>query len=214
MTLLEYWVSSLASFAGYITNVRESLKAVRTREEAFAELLRQSRSLKPKADSADRKLNKMNPGDNDLRQQADMVRNLREQIRTLDAKIMDEKISLGGWKRVRARECMGALFCGLLECSATGAIVSTSGRGIIEYVPTEVSQPGLPQAHYSGHSHVEELLAEAERTLSKISSASEAGVSSGQRNRCIVYQRSLRWNPPIPQRVARRRHTWTPAFIS
>jgi len=139
----------------------------------------QSRSLKSKLDSADKKLNKMSMGDKDYRQQTDILGNLREQVRTLDSQVMDEEASLGDLKRVKAREWMSALFGGLLGCSANGAVVATSGLSILECIPTDVTQPGLPRAHYSGHSQVELLLAEAERTLRKISSVSEAGVSFG-----------------------------------
>ena len=177
MTLLNHWVSSLASFAGQIGNVRECLKAVRAREEALAEMHRHSRSLKSKTDSAGKKLNKMTPRDKDFQQQRDILGNLRDQVRTLDIQIMDEEASLGGWKRIKAKEWMDILFSGLLGCSANGAVVATSCRAIIECVPTDTTQPGLPRAYYSGHSQVELLVAEAERTIRKISSIGEAGVS-------------------------------------
>ena len=132
-----------------------------------------SRSLKLNADSADKKLHEMNTGDWDFQQQTDTLGNLREQLRLLDAEIADEKVDLCNWKRVRAREWMGVLFGGLLKCSEKGTVVATFSRDILEYVPTEMPQPGLPRAHYSGHSHVESLVTEAERTLYKLSSVSQ-----------------------------------------
>ena len=128
-----------------------------------------------KADSADRRLSKMNPENKNLRQQTDLLMGLREQIRTLDVEIMNEEAGLGDWKRIKAREWMGVLFGGLLECSEKGAVVATFGRTIIGYVPTEKTQPGLPRAHYSDHSQVEPLVVEAERELHKISFISQVG---------------------------------------
>ena len=136
---------------------------------------RRKKSLMSKADSADKKLSKMSPENKNLRQQTDLLTNLREQIGKLDVDIMNEEAGLGDWKRIKAREWMGVLFGGLLECSEKGAVVATFGRTIIGYVSTEKTQPGLPRAHYSGHSQVEPLVVEAERELHKISFEGEIG---------------------------------------
>jgi len=136
---------------------------------------RRRKSIMSKADSADKRLSKMSPENKNLRQQTDLLTNLRDQIRTLDVEIMDEEANLGDWKRAKAREWMGVLFGGLLECSEKGAVVATFGRTIIGYVSTEKTQPGLPRAHYSGHSQVEPLVVEAERELHKIAFVSGVG---------------------------------------
>lgn len=136
---------------------------------------RRRKSLTSKADSADRKLNKMGPESKNIRQQTDLLMGFREQIRTLDVEIMNEEAALGDWKRIKAREWMGVLFGALLECSEKGTVVSTFGRTIIGYVSTEKTQPGLSRAHYTGHSEVEPLVVEAERELHKISFVSEVG---------------------------------------
>jgi len=109
----------------------------------------------------------MSPGDRNLRQQTELLLSLREQIRMLDVEIMHEEVSLGDWKRVKAREWMGDLFGGLLECSETGSVIATFGRAIVGYVPTDTTQPGFPRARYSGRSQVERLVAEAECKLQK-----------------------------------------------
>lgn len=133
-----------------------------------------------KADSADKKLNKMGPENKNLRQQTDLLTGLREQIHTLDVEVMNEEASLGDWKRTKAREWMGVLFGALLECSEKGAVVATFGRTIIGYVSTEKTQPGLPRVHYTGHSKVEPLVVEAERELHKITFVGEVGDESLQ----------------------------------
>jgi len=103
-----------------------------------------------------------------FQQQTDLFMSLCEDVRALDVKIVDEEASLGDWKRVKAREWMGALFGGLLECSEKGSVAATSGRAIIECLPTDMTQPGLARAPYSGHSRVGRLVAEAERKLQRI----------------------------------------------
>ena len=119
----------------------------------------------------------MRSDDENFQQRTGILASLREQIRTLDAKIVDEEASLGDWKRVKAKEWMGVLFGGLLECGAKGAVVATSGGAVIECVSTDTTQPGFPRVRYSGYSRVNILVAEAEQTLREISSASEAGIS-------------------------------------
>lgn len=109
----------------------------------------------------------MSPENKNLSQQRTLLVSLREQIRALDVGIIDEETTLGDWKRVKAKEWMGILFDGLFECSEKGSVVATSGRAIVECVPTYMTQPGLPRARYSGHSQVERLAAEAERKLQR-----------------------------------------------
>ena len=141
---------------------------------------RRRKSLHSKADSAEKKLNKMGPDSKNLRQQTDLLTGLREQIRTIDTEILNEEASLGDWKRIKAREWMGVLFGALLECSETGAVVATFGRTIIGYVSTERTQPGLARAHYSGHAQVEPLVVEAEREIHKVSFVGGVGDGTDQ----------------------------------
>ena len=117
----------------------------------------------------------MSVGNKNLRQQTDLSMSLHEHIRAIDTEIKNEEASLGDWKRTKAREWMGALFGGLLECSEHGMIVATFGRTIVGYVSTETTQPGLPRANYSGQSQVKSLVEEAERRLENITSVGEVG---------------------------------------
>lgn len=136
---------------------------------------RRRKSLASKADSADKKLGKMGPENKNLGEQTVLLSSLRQQIRTLDIEIAEEEASLSDRKRTMAREWMGVLFGGLLECSEKGAVIATFGRTIVGYVSTEKTQPGLPRTHYSGHSQVESLVVEAERKLHEIAFVSEVG---------------------------------------
>ena len=172
--LLKNWASTLASFASHTAYIRECLKAVRAREETLNDMYRRMKSLVPKADSAEKKLDKMNPDNKNLRQQTDLLVSLREQIRTLNVGITNEEASLGDYKRGKAKEWMSVLFGALLECSEKGTIVASFGRTIIGQIPTDKTQPGIQRAKYVGNPQVESLLVGAERELSKISFVNEA----------------------------------------
>ena len=117
----------------------------------------------------------MGMGNKNLRQQTDLLMSLHEQIRAMDAEVMTEEASLGDWKRAQAREWMGILFDGLLDCSEKGSVVATFSRAIIGCVPTGKTEPGLPRANYSGQSQVKPLMEEAQRKLQKISLAGGVG---------------------------------------
>ena len=104
---------------------------------------RRRKTLHSKADSAEKKLNKMGPDSKNLRQQTDLLTGLREQIRTIDTEILNEEASLGDWKRIKAREWMGVLFGALLECSETGAVVASAIHGTRK--PASPPMPTAPQ---------------------------------------------------------------------
>jgi hypothetical protein len=108
-----------------------------------------------------------------FQQKANPLIFLREDIRTIHNKTVNEEASLDGWKRIKAREWMGILFGGLLECSEKGAVVATLGHTIIGNVPTETTQPGLPRAYYSGQSQLENPAVEAKRRHENISYVGE-----------------------------------------
>ena len=161
------------AFANCIANVRECLKAVRTREEALAGVRRNKKSLMSKADYANKRLGKMSPVDENFQQQTAILMSLREQIRTLDVEITVEEASLGDWKRTKAREWMRVLFKGMVECSASGVVIGAYGKTVIENVPTDVTQPGFARARYSRHSHVQSLVADAVLQLHEIPTLGE-----------------------------------------
>ena len=169
-----HWVASLSSFALHVARIRDCLKAVRTREEALDEMHRRGESLTSRAVAADKKLKKMSTR-NKNRRQTDLLMTLREQVHTMDVEIMTEEASLGDWKRIQAREWMGILFDGLLECSEKGTVVATFSRAIIGCLPTGRTEPGLPRTNYSGQSQVKPLMEEAQRKLQNISFAGGVG---------------------------------------
>lgn len=106
--------------------MREQLKAIRTREEHLEELRRRRRNLISKADSAEKKLQKMGPEHKNLVQQTDVLHRLRAEIGSLDVDIMSQEAAIGDFKRTATRSWLGLKFGGLLECCEKGAVRLTS----------------------------------------------------------------------------------------
>jgi hypothetical protein len=107
------------------------MKAIRTREEDLDSLKRRRKSVAARADSAEKKLNKMSPEHKNLAVQTDILHRLRDEIRQLDTEIMTEEARLSDFKRSTTRSWMGLKFGGLQELSAKGAIVGDFGKQII-----------------------------------------------------------------------------------
>jgi len=107
------------------------MKAIRSREEGLDELRRRRKNISAKADSAEKRLNKMSPEHKQLAVQTDLLHRLRDEIRQLDTEIMTEEARLGDFKRSTTRSLMGLKFGGLLELSAKGTIVGDFGKQII-----------------------------------------------------------------------------------
>jgi len=107
------------------------MKAIRTREEGLDELKRRRKNIAAKADSAEKKLNKMSPEHKQLAVQTDLLHRLRDEIRQLDTEIMTEEARLGDFKRSTTRSLMGLKFGGLQELSAKGTIIGGLGKQII-----------------------------------------------------------------------------------
>lgn len=102
------------------------MKAVRAREENLDRLKHQRRSIASKADTAEKKLNKMNPENKNLQAQTDLLLGLRNQTRDLDAEILAEEASLGDFKREATRNWMTLKFGGLQEVCEKGLVGYTA----------------------------------------------------------------------------------------
>ena len=123
--LLMHFTSALNAFANHEMTIREEMKSVRTREENLDALKRRRKSVFSDAESAERKLSKMNPENKNLQQQTDLLNRLRDEIRTMDSDIMAEEASLGDFKRLTTRSWMGRKFGVLQECCEKGIVRST-----------------------------------------------------------------------------------------
>jgi len=102
--------------------MRDQLKSIRTREEALNELKQRRRTLVPKAEDAEKKLSKMNPGHKNFSMQTDLLNRLRDEIRAMDSDIMSEEAALGDFKRTASRMWVGLKFGGLLQCCEKGTV--------------------------------------------------------------------------------------------
>ncbi|KAF5354011.1 hypothetical protein D9756_006915 [Leucocoprinus leucothites] len=167
-TIITHFTSAVSQYASHGHTMREQLKAIRTREEQLDDLRRRRRGVMSKADSAEKKLQKMGPEHKNLMQQNDTLNRLREEIRGLDVEIMREEAAIGDFKRAATRSWMGLKFGGLLECCEKGVIVGEYGKLVVSEVPEDETQPGLPRNPYFSHAKIESLLAESHRCVNEV----------------------------------------------
>lgn len=166
--ILALFADALLQYATHEQSVRDHMKAIRSREEGLDELRRRRKNISAKADSAEKRLNKMSPEHKQLAVQTDLLHRLRDEIRQLDTEIMTEEARLGDFKRSTTRSLMGLKFGGLLELSAKGTIVGDFGKQIIAEIPEDVTPPGLPRNFYNGHGKTESCVGEAERSVGEV----------------------------------------------
>ncbi|KAJ7182852.1 hypothetical protein C8R43DRAFT_868755 [Mycena crocata] len=167
-TILAHFSAALSGYASREHAIRDHLKAIRTREEALDELKRRRKAALARADSAEKKLNKMGPEHKNLASQTDVLNQLQAQIRSMDSEIMTEEAALGDFKRSSARSLMGLKFGGLMELSEKGCVVAEVGRGVVAEISEEQTQPGLSRAMYMAHQRTEQRVMEADRCVNEI----------------------------------------------
>lgn len=102
--------------------MREQLKFIRTREENLDELKRRRRTVNSKADTAEKKLNKMNMENKNFVPQTELLNKLRDEIRSLDFEIMKDEAAIADFKRSSTRMWVGLKFGGLIECCEKGVV--------------------------------------------------------------------------------------------
>lgn len=112
----------MSRFASHEEAIREQMKSIRSREEQLDELKRRRKSVASKADTAEKKLSKMNPDNKNVQAQTDILSRLRDEMRSLDTEIMNEEASLGDFKRYSIKQWLGLKFGGLQECCQKGTV--------------------------------------------------------------------------------------------
>ncbi|KAG2136945.1 uncharacterized protein EDB93DRAFT_771301 [Suillus bovinus] len=167
-TLLVNFAAALSAYASTHHGIRDTMKSVRTREEALDDLRRRRRRIAASADGAEKKLNKMSPEHKNLSAQTDALNRLREEMRTMDGEIVREEAELGDFKRKCAKSWMQAKFGGLTECCEKGVIVGDIGKAIVAEILEDVTQPGLPRAYYNAQPRVSALVSEAQRSIAQV----------------------------------------------
>lgn len=98
------------------------MKAVRTHEESLDRLKTRRKTVASKADTAERKLSKMDSSHKDALTQSNLLEQLRDTIRELDAEILTGEAKLGDLKRTATKAWMILKFGGLEECCRKGLV--------------------------------------------------------------------------------------------
>jgi len=98
------------------------MKAIRTEEESLEAFRNRRRSVGSKADSAERKLSKMDPTHKDMPAQTALLERLRDTMRELDSEIMTGEARLGDLKRNTTMAWMTLKYGGLEECCRKGLV--------------------------------------------------------------------------------------------
>ena len=100
------------------------MKSIRTQEERLDQLKNRRKSVSSKADSAERKLNRMETGHKDTATQSTLLEGLRNTMRELDSDIMTGEARLGDLKRTSAKVWMTLKFGAMQECCRKGIVRS------------------------------------------------------------------------------------------
>ncbi|TFY82380.1 hypothetical protein EWM64_g1634 [Hericium alpestre] len=166
--ILSHFSSALLKFASHEQAMRDHMKAVRSREENLDALRHRKKSMMSKADSAEKKLNKMSPEHKNLHAQTESLNRLQDEIRQLDSEIMTEEASLGDFKRSSTKTWMTLKFGGLQECCEKGVIVGDAGKVIIAEIPQDVTLPGSPRAFYTGQPRTDAAVQNAQRAVADV----------------------------------------------
>lgn len=111
-----HFCEALNQYALHEQSIRTYLKRIRTEEEDLDKLKKERRSVGSKADSAEKKLQKMTPENKNLAEQTDLLTRLREEMKLLDVQIMNEEARLGDFKRQTSKTFLLLKFGGLVEC--------------------------------------------------------------------------------------------------
>ncbi|KAI0291960.1 hypothetical protein BC826DRAFT_1020605 [Russula brevipes] len=171
--LLEFSLS-IKQFAAHEQTIREHMKAVRTQEENLDVIKTRRRTVGSKADSAERKLNKMDSSHKDAPGQSALLERLRDEIRVYDSEIMSGEANLGDLKRSTTKAWMALKFGGLQECCRKGLIVAETGNLIMAELPQAVTEPGSARPFYTGNTRTEVYLEQAMRALGEVSFSIDA----------------------------------------
>ncbi|KAJ7582532.1 hypothetical protein C8J56DRAFT_955033 [Mycena floridula] len=166
--ILGHFATALNQYASHESEIRDGMKSVRTREEALDELKRRRKVVSQKSEAAEKKLSKMGPEHKNLMAQTEILNQLREQNRSMDAEIIMEEASLGDFKRSSTRIWLGLKFAGLVECCEKGAISGEYGKLLVSEIPEDLTEPGMPRNMYLGHGKINSLSMEAQRLVDEV----------------------------------------------
>ncbi|KAI0266407.1 hypothetical protein BC834DRAFT_127325 [Gloeopeniophorella convolvens] len=166
--ILLQFATALTQLAAHEQAIREHMKAVRSQEEKLDGLRHRRKNVVSKADTAERKLNKMDPGNKNTPAQSELLLRLRDEIRDMDSTIMTDEAKLGDLKRTATKAWMTLKFGGLQECCRKGLIIADAGKLIMTELPQQETEPGQARPFYAGHARTETYATEAQRALTEV----------------------------------------------
>ncbi|KAG6334280.1 hypothetical protein ID866_4808 [Astraeus odoratus] len=167
-TVLSHFSGALTTWASLHNTVRDSMKAVRSREEALDERKRRKKRMDASAEAVEKKIHKMSLEHKDIDTQTDTLKKLREEIRAMDEEIMREEAALTDFKRKCTKNWMTLKFGGLAECCEKGFIVADMGKCIVKEIPEDVTLAGLPRAPFTARGRVSGYINETQQAILQV----------------------------------------------
>ncbi|KAE8211900.1 hypothetical protein CF327_g4397 [Tilletia walkeri] len=168
-TLYHQYEAGVERFNAHLSNFRLHFKSIRTREEGLSDLKARKRALAARIDSLEKKLAKMGPENKQLMQTTGQLKDSRNEMISMESEVRAEESALGDFKRRTARDALSLKCGGLQELAEKMLIIASSGRLLVEQVPTRVTPPGGPRAEYTGFSRTDQILADATQSLNNVS---------------------------------------------
>ncbi|SPO30494.1 related to LSP1 - primary component of eisosomes [Ustilago trichophora] len=166
--LYDHYAASQNRLNSHLSTVRLHFKSIRTREEALADLKSRKRSLGSDIEKVEKKLAKMGPENKELMKVTAQLKEMRGEMEGLHIEVINEEAAIGDFKRRTAREALGIKSGALLEMAEKLTIVAEISKLMLEEIPLQATQPGMPRAEYYGFAKTESLLQEATRCIADV----------------------------------------------
>lgn len=175
--LLSIWGEALQGYGTVnIGGVRETMKSLRTKEEELDELKRRRKALQSKADGAEKKLAKMSPEHKNLQMQTELLNQLNDGIKELNATIMQAESNLADLKRTELRRVGQMIFGGLEElgskavtCGQGGKAVTNELASVSEQGHGRIDENWMPRPMYPDESRrrVDNIVSDARNAIAQ-----------------------------------------------
>ncbi|KAI5481694.1 hypothetical protein MNV49_002920 [Pseudohyphozyma bogoriensis] len=166
--LFDYLSGAENTFAEHDNTFRMHFKSIRTKEEHLASLKRSKDKLQSNIESQDKKVSKMKEENKDLPAATTKLLEMRQEMVGLENTVINEETKLSDFKRSTTREAMSLKLGAILELAEKTVIIGEIGKLIIDEIPTERTEPGMPRAHYQGYDRTDEHMHEALRCLGEV----------------------------------------------
>ncbi|CDW97511.1 hypothetical protein, partial [Sporisorium scitamineum] len=166
--LYDHYAASQTRLNSHLSTVRLHFKSIRTREEALADLKSRKRSLGSDIEKVERKLAKMGPENKELMKVTAQLKDMRGEMEGLHIEVTNEEAAIGDFKRRTVREALGIKSGALLEMAEKLTIVAEISKLMLDEIPLQPTQPGMPRAEYYGFAKTESLLQEATRAIADV----------------------------------------------